>query len=376
MATGKADVLIIGGGIIGCALAVQLARAGLRVTVLERSETGLGASGAAAGMVGPHAEAVEPADFFDLTVASRDLYPRFVAEIEEQSGERVGYRREGTLLLSLAEQDDHDLESIYRKQKDLGFAPVRLTASQVHEAVPGLAPAVRGGLFLPGDHWVDNEHLMRALLIAGRRLGVSFRTRSVVRKLNVRGSRVESLEVDSGSSSALATYTAERYVLAAGCWSAELAATLGLRLAMSPCRGQMLEFESAWELPIILRHGRHYLVPRAGHRIAAGTTAEYTGFDRAVTGEGLRSILVGIAEVTSRLVDLRFRRAWAGLRPDTADHLPILGYAEWENLLFATGHFRHGILLAPITAQLITELMLTGHTSRPLDLYRPTRFGP
>jgi glycine/D-amino acid oxidase-like deaminating enzyme len=235
---------------------------------------------------------------------------------------------------------------------------------------------VRGGLFLPGDHWVDNEHLMRALLIAGRRLGVSFRTRSVVRKLNVRGSRVESLEVDSGSSSALATYTAERYVLAAGCWSAELAATLGLRLAMSPCRGQMLEFESAWELPIILRHGRHYLVPRAGHRIAAGTTAEYIGFERAVTGEGLRSILVGIAEVTSRLVDLRFRRAWAGLRPDTADHLPILGYAEWENLLFATGHFRHGILLAPITAQLITELMLTGHTSRPLDLYRPTRFGP
>jgi glycine oxidase len=376
MAADKADVLIIGGGIIGCALAVRLAGVKLRVTVLERNEIGLEASGAAAGMVGPHAEAVEPADFFDLTVASRDLYPRFVAEIEERSGERVDFRREGTLLLSLAEPDDQELENVYRKQKHLGFAPVRLTADQVHKAVPGLAPAVRGGLLLPGDHWVDNERLMRALVIAGRKLGVSFRLRSAVRKLNVRGSRVESLEVDSGSSSALATYTAERYVLAAGCWSAELAAALGLRLAMSPCRGQMLEFDSPWELPIILRHGRHYLVPRAGHRIAAGTTAEYVGFDRAVTADGLRSILAGLAEMTPRLADLRFRRAWAGLRPDTADHLPILGYAGWENLLFATGHFRHGILLAPLTAQLLTELILSGTASQPLELYRPTRFGP
>jgi glycine oxidase len=374
--TRKVDVLIIGGGVIGCSLALRLAQAKLQVTVLDRNEIGLEASSAAAGMIGPHAEAVEPADFFNLSVASRDLYPQFATEIEELSGERVGYRRDGTLLVSFADKDDLDLENVYHIQKNLGFAPARLTASQVLEAVPRLSPQVRGGLLLPGDHWVDNERLMHALFIAGRRLGVSFHTRSAVRKLNGRDRRVQSLEVDSGTSAAPSIYTAERYVLAAGSWSGELAATLGLSLPMTPCRGQMLEFESAWELPIIVRHGLHYLVPRSGRRIAMGTTAEYAGFDRVVTGEGLRSIVTGVAELTPHLADMHFRRAWAGLRPDTADHLPILGYGDWENLLFATGHFRHGILLAPITAQLLAELILSGQASQPLDLYRPARFGP
>jgi len=373
--TRKVDVLIVGGGVIGCSLALRLAQAKLQVTVLDRNDMGQEASSAAAGMIGPHAEAVEPADFFDLSVASRNLYPQFAAEIEELSGERVGYRRDGTLLVSLADEDDLDLDNVYRTQKNLGFAPARLTTSQVLDAVPGLSPQVRGGLLLPGDHWVDNERLMHALLIAGRRLGVNFHTRSAVRKLNARDRRVESLEVDSGTSAAPSIYTAARYVLAAGSWSGELAATLGLSLPTTPCRGQMLEFESAWELPIIVRHRLHYMVPRAGRRIAMGTTAEYAGFDRVVTGEGLRSILTGVAELTPHLADLHFRRAWAGLRPDTADHLPILGYGDWENLIFATGHFRHGILLAPITAQLLAELILSGQASQPLDLYRPSRFG-
>ena len=373
--TRKVDVLIIGGGVIGCSLALRLAQAKLQVTVLDRNEIGLEASSAAAGMIGPHAEAVEPEDFFDLSVASRNIYPQFADEIEELSGERIGYRRDGTLLISLADQDDLDLDNVYRTQKALGFAPARLTSNQVLEAVPGLSSQIRGGLLLPGDHWVDNERLMQALFIAGRKLGVDFRTRSAVRKLNARDRRVESLEVDSGTSAEPSLYTASRYVLAAGSWSGELASTLGLTLPVTPCRGQMLEFESAWELPMIVRHQLHYMVPRTGRRIAMGTTAEYAGFDRVVTGEGMRSILAGVAELTPSLADMHFRRAWAGLRPDTADHLPILGYGDWENLIFATGHFRHGILLAPITAQLLAELILTGRASQPLDLYRPTRFG-
>ena len=374
--TRKVDVLIIGGGVIGCSLALRLAQAKLHVTVLDRNDIGLEASSAAAGMIGPHAEAVEPTDFFNLTVASRDLYPQFVTEIEELSGERVGYRRDGTLLVSLSDQDDVELDSVYHTQKKLGFAPARLTASQVLDAVPGLSPQLRGGLLLPGDHWVDNERLMYALVLAGKTLGVNFHARSAVRKLNVRDRRVESLEVDSSTVAVPSIYTAGRYVLAAGSWSGELAATLGLSLPMTPCRGQMLECESAWELPLIVRHGLHYMVPRAGRRIAMGTTAEYVGFDKLVTAEGLRSILAGVAQLTPRLADLHFRRAWAGLRPDTVDHLPILGYGDWENLIFATGHFRHGILLAPITAKLLAELMLSGQASHPLDLYRPTRFGP
>ena len=172
-ATRKVDVLIIGGGVIGCSLALRLAQAKLQVTVLDRNDIGLEASSAAAGMIGPHAEAVEPADFFDLSVASRNLYPRFAAEIEELSGERVGYRKDGTLLVSLTDQDDFNLDSVYHTQKNLGFAPARLNTSQVLDAVPGLSPRLRGGLLLPGDHWVDNERLMQALFIAGRRLGVN-----------------------------------------------------------------------------------------------------------------------------------------------------------------------------------------------------------
>jgi glycine oxidase len=137
----------------------------------------------------------------------------------------------------------------------------------------------------------------------------------------------------------------------------------------------MLEFEVPVELPMPVRAGHHYLVPRAGRRVLAGTTSEYAGFNKEVTAEGLRSIIEGGLRFAPLLRDLRFRRAWAGLRPDTPDHLPVLGHSELENLVFATGHFRNGILLAPVTAQLISEVMMTGSTSRSMDPYLPSRFG-
>jgi glycine oxidase len=136
----------------------------------------------------------------------------------------------------------------------------------------------------------------------------------------------------------------------------------------------MMEFEAQRALPFVLRSGIHYLVPRSERRLLAGTTAEYTGFEKAVTAQGLLSILAGVLRLAPLVREFRFLRAWAGLRPDTPDHLPILGYGEIENLLFATGHFRHGILLAPVTAEIITDLILKGSTPRPVEAYRPTRF--
>jgi glycine/D-amino acid oxidase-like deaminating enzyme len=138
----------------------------------------------------------------------------------------------------------------------------------------------------------------------------------------------------------------------------------------------MIEFEAPTDLPLTVRAGHHYFVPRASRRIIAGTTGEYVGFEKEVTGEGLRSILEGLERIAPMVKNLQFRRAWAGLRPDTPDHLPILGFGELENLVFATGHFRNGILLAPVTGQLISELVLSGSTSRPIEAYRPTRFTP
>jgi glycine oxidase len=196
-----------------------------------------------------------------------------------------------------------------------------------------------------------------------------------VTKLNLRGDRVESLEAayPAGGSS---TLSAGQFILAAGCWSSDLAAPLGVKLPMEPCHGQMMEFEADADLPCVVRAGHHYLVPRAGRRVLVGTTAEYLGFTKAVTGEGLRSILEGTSRFAPLVKRLRFRRAWSGLRPDTADHLPILGCGEIRNLVFATGHFRNGILLAPVTAEVVSEIILKGAPSWPIEAYRPTRFRP
>jgi len=369
-----ADVIVIGGGIIGCSIALRLAQARLRVLVLERAEPGSEASSAAAGMLAPQGEMIEHEAFFELCVASRDLYPSFVAELEELSGLGVGYRRDGTLLVAAEENHARELSAICQAQTRRGFNLQLLEPAEIHRQVPGLSPEIRSGLFVSGDHWVDNQQLMRALVESCGRLGVGFEAGRAVTKLNARSGRVESVEVSPGSMGAGSPHSAGSFILAAGCWSHELVAPLGMNLSLKPCRGQMTEFDAPAELPLVVRAGIHYLVPRAPQRIVVGTTAEYAGFEKAVTGEGLRSILEGAMRIAPLLRDCRFRRAWAGLRPDTMDHLPILGYGEVKNLIVATGHFRNGILLAPVTAQVISELLLTGSTSPPIEPYRPARF--
>ncbi|MGO8818647.1 MAG: glycine oxidase ThiO [Terriglobia bacterium] len=364
-----ADVLIIGGGIIGCSIAWRLAQAGLRVTVLDRIEPGAEASSAAAGMLAPLGEMVEPAAFSALCVASRGLYPRFASEIEECSGHGVGYRSDGSLLVALDAKLEVELEEVHDRQTAQGFDLQPLTAGEVHARSAGLSPQIRCGLFVPGDHWVDNERLMRALVIACQRAGVRFEAGHAVHKFQTQGGHIT--RVVAGKQS---TFTAKTYVLAAGCWSGEIAGELGFDLPMTPCRGQMMEFEAPVDLPFVVRAGMHYLVPRSERRVLVGTTAEYHGFEKSVTAKGLHSILEGATRLSSMLSEWRFLRAWAGFRPDTADHLPILGYGEMENLIFATGHFRNGILLAPITAEIVADLILKGSTLQAIESYRPTRF--
>jgi glycine oxidase len=369
-----ADVLIIGGGIIGCSIGLRLAQAGLAVTILDRGEPGGEASSAAAGMLAPQSEMVGPRDFSDLCVMSRSLYPRFAAEIEELSGQSVGYRRDGSLLVALDEKQEKEHVEAYHRQTARGLQVEQLNASDVHHRVAGLSQEIRSGLFVAGDHWIDNERLMRALVTACRRAGARVEAGHAVRRFELKGQRIEGLETASEAAGQAATYTAKTYVLAAGCWSGELAAQFGVKAPLVPCRGQMMEFEARRELPLVVRAGLHYLVPRPQQRVLTGTTSEYVGHKKAVTGEGLRSILEGVRRLAPFVGDFTFCRAWAGLRPDTADHLPILGYGEIENLVFSTGHFRNGILLAPATAQIIAELILKGSASQPLEIYSPKRF--
>jgi glycine oxidase len=365
----SADVLVIGGGIIGCSIAWRLAQAGMKVTLLDRSEPGGEASAAAGGMLAPLGEVLQPRTFSELCIASRNLYPRFAAEVEECSGHLSGYRSDGSLMVAFDEKLEEELTAIHRSQTAQGYTLHSLTGDQIRDCGSVLSQHIRSGLFIPDDHWIDNERLMKALLIACHRAGVRIESGCAVHKFNTRGTHIDGL--DAGND---ARFAAKTYVLAAGCWSGKVAEAFGVYLPMAPCCGQMMEFEVKRELPFVVRSGMHYLVPRPGRRLLAGTTSEYAGFDKTVTAKGLLSILEGAVRFAPMLGEARFLRAWAGLRPDTSDHLPILGYGVLENLIFATGHFRNGILLAPITAEIVSDLIAKGSTSRPVEAYRPTRF--
>ena len=370
----KADVLIVGGGIIGSAIALRLARSGASVTVIDRGQPCSEASGAAAGMIAPQGEMIEPETFSEFCTASRDLYPELAAEVEELAGESVHYRKDGTLLAAIDGEECAELEHVYRIQTQRGLPLERLADHYILERMPGLSPRVELALFVPGDHRVDNERLTRGLIKAGERSGATYQWNCPVTGFNVQGDRVASVRVLPQGATAETTLSAERFVLAAGCWSGQLAETFGVSLPIVPCHGEMIEFETPSELPYVVRAGIHYAVPRAPHTALAGTTAKWGSFEKAVTAAGLQSIIRGVTRILPIAKDFKFRRAWAGLRPDTRDHLPILGFGKLRNLIFATGHFRNGILLAPITAKVIAELILTGAPSYSLDLYSPDRF--
>jgi glycine oxidase len=372
--SGKADVVIVGGGIIGSAIAFRLARSGVSVAVIDRGQPCSEASGAAAGMIAPQGEVIEPEQFSNLCTASRDLYPELVAEVEELSQQSVNYRRDGTLLVAIEEHECEELEHIYRKQTALGLTLERLSNDRIVKEFSGLSPHIQLALFVSGDHWVDNERLTQALIKAGELSGATYHWNCAVTGFNVEGDQVRSLRVLPEGATSESTFAAGRFILAAGCWSGQLAEALGLSLPVVPCHGEMIEFETPAELPHVVRAGINYVVPRGERVVVAGTTAKWGSFEKEVTAGGLHSIIQGVTRILPVARDFKFRRAWAGLRPDTKDHLPVLGFSTLRNLVFATGHFRNGILLAPITAKVMAELVLTGAPSHALDLYSPTRF--
>ncbi len=367
-------MIVVGGGLIGCAIAFRLARMKISVTVFERGAPGCEASSAAAGMLAPQGETVAPDAFYQLCAASRDLYPDFVAEIEEMTGQPVNLRRDGTLMVAVSEDERLSLNNVFEGQTRAGLPLARLTVAEVRERAPLLSPRVAGGLLAPQDYWLDNEMLVRSLHAACLSCGVKFCSHIGVERFNVCKNRLDSIETGSSQRLGGGCYSAHTYVLACGAWSSEAAASLGVRLPVRPCRGQMMEFEVSSDFPVAVRSGHHYLVPRSGGRLIAGSTMEDAGFEKKVTAQGILSILDSVCRFAPFVKDLPFRRAWAGLRPDTNDHKPILGFGRFENLVYATGHFRNGILLAPITAQLISELISSGSCSLPLDEYSPARF--
>ncbi len=368
--THHAEIVIIGGGVIGLSIARTLARRGVRdVWLLERGGLGSEASSAAGGMLLPQVEADGYDDFFALACRSRDLYHSLAVELRDETGIDIELDTTGTLYLALNEPDYEEIEKRYHWQTRAGLAVELLTAATARELEPCISEATFGALRFPNDIQVENRRLITALANSVSALGVTTFTETTVEKLVIEGHRVTGVQTSRGEISC------QTVVVAAGAWSNFLLQSAP-NPAITPVRGQMVCLESK---PQLTRHvlfsPRGYLVPRQDGRLLAGSTSENAGFARCVTAGGIASILRHALEISPAITNLPIVDTWAGLRPRAADGLPVLGpCGEIDGLFYATGHYRNGILLAPLTAELISEAIVAGVASPLLAPFSPDRF--
>ena len=354
---GSADVVIVGGGVIGLTVARALALRGVRdVCLVERGGLGTEASWAAAGMLLPQVEADAQDEFFNLACQSRDLYPAFAAALREETGIDVELDTTGTLYLAFTEHDQEEIEKRYEWQTRAGLAVERLSSAETRELEPCISESTLGALRFPNDIQVENRRLLSALANSVKKLGVTIATQTSVDALILDGNRVRGVETSRGP---VGCSTA---VIAAGSWSSFIKTSPQSPIPkIEPVRGQMVCLEAK---PQLTRHviysPRGYIVPRQDGRLLAGSTSEHAGFAKCVTAGGIAAILRNALEISPAVADLPVVDTWAGLRPRAADGLPVLGpCGEIDGLFFATGHYRNGILLAPLTGELISKAIVS-----------------
>lgn len=365
-----AEVVIIGGGAIGCCIAYRLAQAGVQVCVLERETPGSGASSSAGGILGPQHEARGPGPMLDLLMASLGLYPGFSEELRTDGEVDIEFRQAGALRLVLDGEDEMDAQKCLGWQRAAKLKVEYLTPDAVAAEEPSVSRETRGAIYFPGEAQVGNRKMMQALVCACTKLGVEFHSGEEVIQFRARGQRIEHAQTTGNA------YTGNMFVLASGPWTKALGQGLGVSLPVFPVRGQMIQLQVT--VPLFRRlvfHRQTYLVSKPVGRIILGSTMEHVGFDRRVTAEGIQGLLASAARISPRLSDAEVAQTWACFRPGTSDGLPLLGpVPPFENLIAATGHFRNGILLTPITGKLIAELITAGKTSVSLEPFRPGRF--
>ncbi len=368
-----ADVVIVGGGVIGLTIARALRQRGVRdVSLIERGQLGAEASWAAGGILGPQIESDQADDFFRLACASRDRYRAFANALCAESGVEVELDLTGTLCLGFTPDDENELRRRFEWQTKAGLAVELLSAAEARALEPCVSEKVRCALRFPNDLSVENRKLVGALAMANEKLGVRAVTDCEVRAVRAERGKVCGVETSRGVVSTTVV------VLAAGAWTSLINspdASLPA-IEMEPVRGQMLCFAAR---PPAARHviysSRGYLVPRRDGRLLAGSTAERVGFERGVTHEGMNAIKSMAKEIAPSVAGLPLVSSWAGFRPRAADGLPVLGPCEGvEGLFYATGHYRNGILLAPITGELMAKGIVEGATAPLLKAFSPERF--
>jgi glycine oxidase len=374
-ASSSFDVAVVGGGVIGLSIAWRAAQRGLRVALIDRGELATGTSRVAAGMLAPVTEAslVDQA-VLQLGLAGLRLYPSFVEELRAVSGSDPGLLTCGTLVVAGDRDEAEALERQLELRRSLGLPVARLRPSEARELAPALAPVVRLALHAPGDHAIDPRKLCAALVQAARRSGAELVTGVGVTALATSaGEAVEGIQLADGD-----VVAAEQVVIAAGTWSGAIEGIPEpARVPIHPVKGQILRLHDPAGpglLGHVLRMTGGYIVPRGDGRYVLGATMEERGFDTTVTAGGAFELLRAASEVVPGVSELVIDELSAGLRPATPDNAPAIGPGAVPGLHWAVGHYRNGILLAPITAEIIVEALTGGAPSAVAAPFRPDRF--
>ena len=364
----KFDVAIAGGGVIGGAIALELARAGLHVALFDSQLPGREASWASAGILSPAPENPGMVAMVPLGKASLALYPGYIAELEEISGKNTGFRPKGTLEALFSHDTKAELSTIIALHHGLGLRAEPLRATDAREMEPALSEEIEAAVLRPEKASVDNRLLTAAILDAAQRSGAKVFPGEGVKAIWRERNRCAGLMLQNEKVEAKWT------IIAAGCFSATIQG-IAPYAPVRPAKGQMVALR-ADDLKIerVLWSDKIYVVPRNDGRIVAGATVEYAGFDKQTTAGGIERILSAAIDLAPGLANVHIEETWAGLRPDSPDHLPILGPTDIDGLLIATGHFRSGILLTPITARLIREWITEQRVSVDWDRFSPMRF--
>jgi len=362
------DAIIAGGGLIGSAIALELARNDLRVALFDAQEPGREASWASAGILSPAPENPGMISMVPFAKASLAMYPEFIELVEELSGIQTGYRANGTVEALFSRHAREELNTIVALHRGLGLKAEAISAQEARDLEPDLSEETEAAVLRPDEASVDNRLLASALIEAANRSGAEIHAGKAVAAIWREGSECRGALVRGEQISAKHT------IVAAGSFSARIAGVQEYA-PVRPAKGQMvsLRCDSA-RIQRVLWSERIYVVPRKDGRILCGATVENAGFDKTVTASGIHANLDAAIELAPILARARVEDTWAGLRPDSPDHLPIIGPTDVGGLLIATGHFRSGVLLTPITAKLIGEFIAEKTPSVAWEKFSPMRF--
>jgi glycine oxidase len=371
----QADVAIVGAGVIGCAIACELAGRGLRVIVVERDSPGRQASWAAAGMLSPFGDATASGPFLELADESLRRYASFATALRDETGIDVEYRTNGRLHVSLGHADLELLCALAEAPGATRFDVTHMDGDAARRLEPALSMHVAAALHIGRDHRVNNRLLAQALVAGAAEAGVDLRKERTVTEIVVRDGVVTGVRLSSGEQ-----VEAAHTVIAAGAWSGRIAG-LPRELPVRPVKGQMfaVDARASGRAAPVVQHVVYaracYIVPREDGRLLVGATSEDVGFDDGPTPRGIAGLMSAAAEVIPLIEDLPLIETWAGFRPATRDDLPIIGPdPDLRGLIYATGHFRNGILLAPVTAACVAALIADEPPPVPLDAFSISRF--